>query len=292
MSWDILLQRFPESVSSPDEAPQGFVPPAFGSRSKIQTSLKQLFKSAAIGSSSQVTISGKGYVIEIHIDDDPCSQILMHVHDDAEKALKSIAKIARHFQLRAVDCSTGEFIGISKTGHDTSAEQGKAEFNRKWLEKVEAINSSEQPWLLAGLKEDRCEKNIYLSFKVGETPARLQKDVFKHWQLLYKQHGDTFAGIRGPSWLLTLPDGEMLGAFTVAKFPSMVTHTEEAMIPFVEKAADLLQQFVKTTNRNSGIIENDLAFVVSDGREYALSDCSYHRLASDADFATKVGGKK
>ena len=100
------------------------------------------------------------------------------------------------------------------------------------------------------------------------------------------------AAIMGPHFVLTLPDGEAFGDFSVTRYPALVTETDAEMIPRVEKSAALVYTFAAATGRKSGEIENGTDFVCAGGERVALAQCSYNQLWTDADYARKAVGKR
>jgi hypothetical protein len=160
----------------------------------------------------------------------------------------------------------------------------KARAHRKQFQ--EDMRQRSEPPPLAGLRQHRCERYIYLGLNVGETPRQQRKAVFDHWKELSKENGEQLmAGIRDQTWLLTLPDGESFCDFCIVRFTVFVWDTEEEMIPRVERSAALLREFASATGRCTAVIEDQSTFVCADGRRIPLEACTY-RLLTDADFAS------
>ncbi len=107
--------------------------------------------------------------------------------------------------------------------------------------------------------------------------------------VLLHVHG---TGISGPSFLLTLPEGEVFGDVWVRWYPALVTETEAQFIPRVQEGATLVHAFAAATGRRSGEIEEGAVFVCEDGRRIPLAECTYRRLLTDMDYAKKVKAKK
>ena len=90
--------------------PDDYRPPVIGSRSKVASSLRELFPAANTSDPAWVVIDGEDFSIEVSTgDDDDCSGFMLHVRG-GDGAVQAVMQIAQHFQLRALDCSTGEFM--------------------------------------------------------------------------------------------------------------------------------------------------------------------------------------
>jgi hypothetical protein len=297
MSWDVLLQKFPQKTARPEEAPDDHLPPAVGSRAEVAAAVRKLFRNAEVASDSFITISCTAFAIEISLgDEEPCSQLLLHVHDDHAAATQGILRLADHFGMRAIDCSSGEFIeaGQGRRRREASTEaQEKKQRSRRKLEQ-RADRPPPQPPLeyLAGVVTGPCFRVVYLSLLPGESPLRQQKAVFRHWLDLAKAHDGLDAIISGPSFVLTLPGGEPFGDLRVTRYTTKVTETEAEMIPRVQQGAALLHTLAAATGRRCGEIEQGSMFVCDDGMRVPLAQCAYRKLLTDADYARKVQGKK
>ncbi len=277
MSWDVLLLKLPQEAMSPADIPDRYENPTIGSRAEVVSALQKLFRDVEGGDDSFVTVDSSAFAIEISLgDDECCSALLLHVHGDQAKAKKSILRIAEHFGLRAIDCSTNEFI---KKGR------------RREVEENQKTPVPQQEWTLPGLGSWPCERYVYVSLLPGESPKQQQKAVFRHWGELFKKHGELPTSIMGPSFHFGLPNGEVFGDFSVRRYPGL-TETKSEMIPHVQKAVRLVHAFAVATGRKSGEIENDSEFVCTDGQRIPLAQCIYYHLRTEADYAKKLKRQK
>jgi len=109
MSWDILLQRFPQNAS-PTEVPDDYAPPVIGSRAEVASSLRELFPAANTSDPAWIVIDGDDFSIEVSTgDNEQCTGSTLHVRG-GDGAVQAVMQIAQHFEMRALDCSTGEFM--------------------------------------------------------------------------------------------------------------------------------------------------------------------------------------
>ncbi len=294
MSWDVLLQKFPEGIARPEHAPDDYLPPAIGTRAAVASAVRKLFRIVGDGNESFITVERVRFAIEISIgDDEPCSQLLLHVHDDHTAATKAILRLADHFGMRALDCSTNEFIEAGGT-HQKREVYKKERKEVRSRQKLDQQVGSPQPppEYLPGVVTVPCCRLVYLSLLASESPKQLQKAVVGYWMGLGKEHSALDASISGPSVVLTLPDKELFGDVRITRFPTRVTETEAEMIPRVQLGAELIYAFAAATGRRCGEIEQGLTFVLDDGQRIPITQCVYRKLMTDADYAWKAKRKK
>ena len=293
MSWDVLLQKFPQEVRQPQDLPDNYVAPAIGSRAEVASALRKLFRNVESAGDSSVTVQNSSFAMEIVLgDQERCSQLLLHVHSEGPGATKAILRIAERLGLRAIDCSTSKFIEKRQSREVSEKEREDEARYRRIIEEYQKNPAPPPVLVLPGLKCGPCERVVYLSLLPGESPKQQQKAVYRHWGDLAKEQGELPTGIMGPWFVLTLPDGEVLGDFSVRRYPSLVTETEAEMIPRVQKSAALVHAFAAATGRKSGEIENGSVFVCADGLRIPLAQCAHHQLHTDEDYAKKYKAKK
>jgi hypothetical protein len=293
MSWDVFLQKFPQEARQPQDVPDNYVAPAIGSRAEVASALRRLFHDVESADDSFVTVQSSSFAMEIILgDEDPCSHLLLHVHTDGLEATKAILRIAKHLGLRAIDCSTSKFIEkIQRRAVSEKEREDEARYRRE-MEEHQKNPVPSPVWPLSGLMCEPCERYVYVSLLPGESPKRQQKAVYRYWEDLFKEQGELPTGIMGPWFVLTLPDGEAFGDFSVRRYPALVAETESEMIPRVQKSAALVHAFAAATGRKSAEIENASEFVCTDGQRIPLAQCVYHKLQTDADYAKKSRRKK
>jgi hypothetical protein len=294
MSWDVFLQKFPQEARQPQEVPDNYVASAIGSRAEVASALRELFRDVECANDSCVTVQNSSFAMEIILgDEEPCSQLLLHVHSEGQGARKAILRIAERLGLRAIDCSTSEFIEKRQRREISEKEREDEARYRRIIEEYQKNPAPPPPvGPLSGLTCSPCERYVYVSFLPSESPKQQQKAVFRHWAELFRVHGELPTGISGPRFLLTLPDGETFGDFSVTRYPALVTETESEMIPRVQESAALVHAFAASTGRKSGEIDKGSEFVCADGERIPLAQCVYYQLRTDADWAKKHKTKK
>jgi hypothetical protein len=128
--------EIPEKTARPEDVPDDYLPPPVGSRADVASAVCKLFRNAESDGESFVTIERSGFTIEIILgDEQPCSQLLLHVHvdDDATTATKAILRLADHFGMRALDCSTSEFMEAEPTRRASQEAPTKKRRSRRSL---------------------------------------------------------------------------------------------------------------------------------------------------------------
>src|SRR6187200_478558 len=149
MSLEVLLQKFPKDAARPEQVPDDYLPPAVGSRAEVASAVRKLFRYAEYPGESFITIERSTFTLEISLgDEDPCSQLLVQVHGDATKA---ILRLADHFGMRAIDCSTSEFIEAG----ESKRKRGAREKKRKDEKQPPAPRPA---WSLSGLATGPCDR--------------------------------------------------------------------------------------------------------------------------------------
>jgi hypothetical protein len=110
MSWDVLILRIPVDVDKIEGLPVDFKPPVIGSRAEVALSIRALFPEAIISNLSWLVIHGDGFSIEVSTGrDDACRGFTLHVRG-GDGATEAVMMIARHFEARAFDLTSCEFL--------------------------------------------------------------------------------------------------------------------------------------------------------------------------------------
>lgn len=112
VSWDVVIMRAPQNVTTIDEMPHEESPP-LGSLSDVLDSLRSLFSAMNLSDPTWGILDGPDFSIEFNIgNDDPVSTIMLHVRG-SEAALGPIQLLCRNMGCKALDTSEGDFIDFS-----------------------------------------------------------------------------------------------------------------------------------------------------------------------------------
>jgi hypothetical protein len=105
-----MIHRFPRDIETAEQLPDGFKPPVIGARAEVAQSIRTLFPDANISDLSWLVINGADYSIEVNTgEEEACDGFLLHVRG-GERALDAVMQITQHFDARALDLTTCEFL--------------------------------------------------------------------------------------------------------------------------------------------------------------------------------------
>jgi hypothetical protein len=110
VSWDVVLLDAPQSINSAEEitADTEIIP--FDRRAVIEKISARHPEAVDFSNPAWGHIAGDGWSIEVNIgDDDLCSSIMLHVRGAGDPVPGSL-EIAGALGVRALDCSSGEFL--------------------------------------------------------------------------------------------------------------------------------------------------------------------------------------
>jgi hypothetical protein len=298
MSWDVALVRIRgdyRPIAEVEEA--DYVP--LDMPAAVRKAIRAAFPKAEWSGTDRAVYCGKDFEIELDLEGvESANTVVLHIHGTGDP-IPALLNLTNSNGWLAVDGSTGEFIDPQNPSHSgwegfkalvaRSEERDKNPSDRLLEEQAE--NPAPAKWSLSGVERGPNDRYVYMQFLPGESPKKLRDAVLRHWANLTQKHGE-LAGISGPFFVLTLPDGEPFGDFWIRWYPALITETWEQFVPRVQEGAELLHAYAAGTGRRSGEIENGLDFVCDDGQRIPLAECTYHKFQTDAEYARKVKGKK
>lgn len=117
MSWDILIQQFPEGARRVADIPDTFTAGPIGKRADLVAKLRTALPEADFSDPSWGTLRADGYSIECGVgDDDILYGITLHVRG-SDEVLPRITRVLDALGLRAIDSWTGEFYDPEVAPH-------------------------------------------------------------------------------------------------------------------------------------------------------------------------------
>jgi hypothetical protein len=117
MSWDILIQQFPDGARRVADIPDTFTAPPIGKRPDVVAKLRAALPNANFSDRHWVKLHGDDYSLECAIaDDDVLYGITLHVRG-SDDALPHISAVLHALGLRAIDSWTGEFFDPEVAPH-------------------------------------------------------------------------------------------------------------------------------------------------------------------------------
>ena len=117
MSWDILIQQFPDGAQRVADIPDTFTAPPIGKRADVMAKLRSALPQADFSDPHWMRFRGDDYSLECAIaDDDPLYGVTLHVRG-SDAVLPHIGTVLRALGLRAIDSWTGEFFDPEVAPH-------------------------------------------------------------------------------------------------------------------------------------------------------------------------------
>jgi len=117
MSWDILIQQFPDDARRVAEIPDTFTAPPIGKRADVVSKLLAALPQASFSDPHWLKLHGDGYSLECAIaDDDVLYGLTLHVRG-SDGVLPHVEAVLNALRLRAIDSWTGEFFDPQVAPH-------------------------------------------------------------------------------------------------------------------------------------------------------------------------------
>ena len=115
MSWDVMVMRIPEGLTSLDEISEDFDEPLCGLR-EVGPTLLSVFPDLDLSDPTWGILEGDDFSIEFNIgDEDPCDSIMLHVRG-GDGALTPIRALCATTGWAAIDAGGGELIDTNGEG--------------------------------------------------------------------------------------------------------------------------------------------------------------------------------
>ncbi|MEU6488234.1 hypothetical protein [Streptomyces sp. NPDC046887] len=116
MSWDVLLLRLPEGITSMEDMGSDTTPPPLGPRPGVLASLRRAAPVVDLSDPSWGELGGPGWSMELNMgSDEPVGMIMLHIRGGGDDVLPVAFRIAAELDCRVFDCSAGELISAGDT---------------------------------------------------------------------------------------------------------------------------------------------------------------------------------
>lgn len=110
MSWDILIQDFPEDARAVEDIPDDFAPRPVGDRAELIRTIKEAVPEAHFADPAVGKLAGEGFHVDIVLGgDEEVMSVMLFVHGGGEAAA-TVSKIVRRLKMRAFDFGSGDFF--------------------------------------------------------------------------------------------------------------------------------------------------------------------------------------
>ncbi|MHB9861114.1 hypothetical protein [Streptomyces sp. YIM S03343] len=116
MSWDILLLRLPDDITSVQEIPDDYMPEPFGRRDDVLVTVAQAVPQADLSDPAWGELLGPTWSMELNIgEDDPVDSIMLHVRGSGDDVLAPVFRLAEALRCKVIDCAEGDLITPGQT---------------------------------------------------------------------------------------------------------------------------------------------------------------------------------
>ncbi|QES52003.1 hypothetical protein DEJ50_33435 [Streptomyces venezuelae] len=116
MSWDVLLLRLPDNVTSVHELPGDHTTPPLGSLHHVLAAVAQVVPDADLSDPTWGEIPGPTWSMELNIgDEDPVDSIMLHIRGSGDDALTPVFRLAEALGCKVLDCAEGDLITAGQT---------------------------------------------------------------------------------------------------------------------------------------------------------------------------------
>ncbi|WP_327132400.1 hypothetical protein OG311_16355 [Streptomyces sp. NBC_01343] len=116
MSWDVLLLRLPDDITSVQEIPADCSPDPLGRRHDVLAAVAQVCPEADLSDPTWGEFSGAGWSIEFNIgSEDPADSVMLHIRGSGDDVLIHVFRLAEALRCRVLDCAGGDLITPGQT---------------------------------------------------------------------------------------------------------------------------------------------------------------------------------
>jgi hypothetical protein len=114
MSWDISIQNLPRDVKTVAEIPDDYQPQPIGPRDQLIARILEVLPDIDFSDPTWGMLDSGDYSIEFNIGSERiCEHFMLHVRGGGD-AMRTVARLLDHLQLRGFDCQTGDFFSIEE----------------------------------------------------------------------------------------------------------------------------------------------------------------------------------
>ncbi|MFD6150974.1 hypothetical protein [Streptomyces sp. NPDC060243] len=116
MSWDVLLLRLPDDVTSMEEIPADYISPPLGRSDQVLAAVTQAVPEVDLSDPAWGEFLGPAWSIELNIgSEDPVDSIMLHIRGSGDDVLTPVLRLAEALRCKALDCAGGNLITPGQT---------------------------------------------------------------------------------------------------------------------------------------------------------------------------------
>ncbi|WP_399880107.1 hypothetical protein ACGH7X_00395 [Streptomyces sp. BBFR51] len=116
MSWDVILLRLPDDVTSAQEIPADHTPDPLGRRHDVLAAVTRVAPDVDLSDPAWGELSGPTWSIELNIgSEDPVDSVMLHIRGSGDDVLTTVLRLAEALRCKALDCTEGDLITPRQT---------------------------------------------------------------------------------------------------------------------------------------------------------------------------------
>ncbi|MEE1763332.1 MULTISPECIES: hypothetical protein [unclassified Streptomyces] len=116
MSWDVLLLRLPDDLTSVQEIPADHTPDPLGRRHDVLAAVARACPETDLSDPTWGKLCGPTWSIELNIgSQDPVDSIMLHIRGSGDDVLTPVLRLADALRCKALDCSDGSLMAPGRT---------------------------------------------------------------------------------------------------------------------------------------------------------------------------------
>ncbi|MYQ74486.1 hypothetical protein GTY78_26220 [Streptomyces sp. SID4934] len=111
MSWDVLLVRLPDEVTSVSQMAHDYQPTPLGPRHDVLATVAGVLPGADLSDPAWGVLSGPTWSVELSIGAaDPVDSMMLHIRGAGDEVLTPVFELAGALGCKVFDCSAGDLI--------------------------------------------------------------------------------------------------------------------------------------------------------------------------------------
>ncbi|MFI9617244.1 hypothetical protein ACIHCM_37320 [Streptomyces sp. NPDC052023] len=116
MSWDVLLLRLPDNVTSVHEIPGDHASSPLGRLHDVLAAVAKAVPDADLSDPTWGELLGPTWSMELNIgDEDPVDSIMLHIRGSGDDVLAPVFRLAETLGCKVLDCAEGDLITAGQT---------------------------------------------------------------------------------------------------------------------------------------------------------------------------------
>ncbi|MFJ4689612.1 hypothetical protein ACIQNG_38450 [Streptomyces sp. NPDC091377] len=111
MSWDVLLFRLPNDVTSVQQISDDYAPAPLGSQHDVLAAITQAIPETDLSDPTWGELLGPTWSMELNIGtEDPVDSIMLHIRGGGDDVLTPVFRLAGALRCKVLDCAEGDLI--------------------------------------------------------------------------------------------------------------------------------------------------------------------------------------